>query len=73
MGVYSTAELKSALYKAGCRETKNTTGTSTIWLTQEGKAFQVPFPYKGFYPTWMLMEVCEAAKISPIPWEKGAL
>ena len=73
MPVYSADELEAALQAAGCMKTEVTTATSTIWRTSAGKAFQVPFPYQGYYPDWMLGEVCEAARIPPVPWGKGAL
>jgi len=70
MPVYSAEELEAALKAAGCRKTNETTRTSTIWENPNGKAFQVPFSNDGHYPDWLLIGVCEASGISPIPWGK---
>lgn len=67
MPVYSAEDFESALQAAGCKKTETKTATSTIWLTEKGQAFQVPEPYEGYYPDWLIHEVCAITGVPAIP------
>lgn len=55
--VLDEAGLRYRLQLMDCVETEHRSQTGTIWRTPAGKHFNVPRPYQGFYPDWMLWDI----------------
>lgn len=63
--VLTEQDLRRRLRDLGYEETTNRTTTGAIWKSKRtGKHIQVPFPYDGMYPNFILRDL--EAVIGPL-------
>lgn len=63
--VLTREEVEEHLRSLGFQPTGQRTASGEFWRRADGKHVQVPFPYEGMYPDFLIRELVE--KIGKIP------
>ena len=59
-------DLIDHLKKLGFEQTNEKTETGIFWRSPQGRHIQVPYPYEGMYPDWLLSDLVEIiGKVTP--------